>query len=99
MVYTKEEIERYLEILKKYNRTSSEVGEANRYIKVWKVSVIVFLLIQVIKSVRSVVRVTAMFWGIMIRKIMIDYIFERRIFIRESIIMIKRLIKFLKDYT
>ena len=36
MVYTKEEIERYLEILKKYNRTSSEVGEANRYIKFWK---------------------------------------------------------------
>ena len=35
MVYTKEEIERYLEILKSYNRTSSEVGEANRCIKCW----------------------------------------------------------------
>ena len=33
MVYTKEEIEKYLEILKNYNRTSSEVGEENRRIK------------------------------------------------------------------
>ena len=30
----------------------------------------------------------------MIKKTMIDYIFERRVFIRESIIMRKRLIKF-----
>ena len=63
------------------------------------VKVIVSLLIQVIVSVTPVVRVTAMFWGIMIRKIMIDYIFERRVFIRESITMRKRLIKSLKDYT
>ena len=59
----------------------------------------VSLLIRVIASVTPVVRVTAMFWGIMIRKIMIDDIFERRVFIRESITMRKRLIKFLKDYT
>ena len=53
------------------------------------VKVIVSLLIQVITFATPVVRVTVMFWGIMIRKIMIDYIFERSVFIRESIIMKK----------
>ena len=31
-----------------------------------------------------------MFWGIMMKKTIIDYTFERRVFIRESIIMKKR---------
>ena len=35
----------------------------------------------------------------MIKKTMNDYIFERRVFIRESIIMRKRLIKFQRYYS
>ena len=93
MVYTNEQIEKYLERLNNYTKeTQQELGG------VGNVKVIVSLLIQDIRFARSVARVTVMFWGIMIRKIMIDYIFERRVYIRESIIMRKRLIKFLKDY-
>ena len=54
---------------------------------------IVLLFTQDLKFVKTVVGKMVMFWDIMIIKIMIDYIFERRVFIRESIIMRKRLIK------
>ena len=97
MCYTEEQIEKYLEILNNYNKQAEE--DVGKRIVCWDCQSDCFLLIQVIKFVTPVVRVTAMFWGIIIRKIMIDYIFERIVFIRESIIMRKRLIKFLKDYT
>ena len=102
MNYTKEEIERYLEILRSYNITSGAstnqaVGEENRKVRCWNCQSDCFLLNQVIKFVIPVEQLMAMFWGIMIIKIMIDYIFERRVFIRESVIMRKRLMKFLKD--
>ena len=96
MVYTNEQIEKYLEILNNYKTTGRKKIDA---LDVGNVKVIVSLLIQVIRFARSVARVTVMFWGIMIGKIMIDYILERRVFIRERITMRKRLIKFLKDFT
>ena len=59
----------------------------------------VIVFTQDIKLVITVVVKTFMFWDILIIKIKIDYIFERRVFIRESIIMRKRLIKFQEDYS
>ena len=54
----------------------------------------VIVFTEDIKLVITVVVKTFMFWDILIIKIKIDYIFERRVFIRESIIMRKRLNKF-----
>ena len=98
MCYTEEQIERYLEILDNYSANQA-VGDGIEKLDVGIVTVIVFLLNQVKTFTRSVEGVMAMLWGIMIRKSMVDFIFERRVYIRESIIMRKTLLKFLKEYT
>ena len=86
MSYTEEEMKKYLESMRV---DVLDVG----IVKI----VNVLLLILVIKFVITVEQQMVMFWIFTMLKITIDYIFEKRVFIRESITMRKRLIKFLKD--
>ena len=98
MCYTGDQIKRYLERL--YNYTKQPVEEENtRRARCWNChNSECFLFIWVVKFVIIVVQKMDMFWDTMMLKITIDYIFERRVFIRESISMKKRLIKFPEDY-
>ena len=95
MTYTKEEIEKYLEILKviKTNQKKKKIKNLDVVI----VKAIVLLLNQVIIYVIPVGQLMVMYLVFTMLKIMIDYIFEKRVFIRENITMRKRLIKFLKE--
>ena len=95
MSYTEDQVKKYLEIL--HNYTKKPVEEVIKINAVIVKIVIVLLLILDIKYVITVEQQMVMFWVSMMLKITIDYIFEKRVFIRESITMRKRLIKFLKE--
>ena len=103
MCYTEEQIEKYLEILNNYNNASTNqaVEDANRKVRCWNCQSDCFFVNSGYKICDSCGASNGHVLGYYDQrlKIMIDYIFERRVFIRESIIMRKRLIKFLKDYT
>ena len=87
MVYTKEEIERYLEILRSYNNVQSE-GDADAGTKVR------------CRNCQSDSFFIESGYNICDSCGMTNsHIFERRVFIRESITMRKRLIKFPENYT
>ena len=104
MCYTEEQIKQFLEILHNYTKQTDPslraLEDENRKVKCWNCqNSKFFLFIWVIAFVITVVKQMDMLWATMMLKIMIDYIFERRVFIRGSITIRKRLIKFLKDYT
>ena len=98
MRYSEEEIKRYLGIL--HNYTKQTVEQVSRINKCWNCQRDdCFTIYSGLKFAKTVVAQMVMFWDIMIIKIMIDYIIERRVFIREDTIMKKRLIKFVKYYS
>ena len=96
MIYAEDQIKKYLEIL--HNYTKKPVEELSRKTKCWNCqNTEFFLFIQDIKFVITVMDLMVMYQVSMMLKIAIDYIFEKRVFIKESITMRKRLIKFLKN--
>ena len=90
MCYTEEQIEKYLEILNNYNNTSTNQAVEDE-VRCWNCQSNRFFVNSRYKICEDCGASNGhvLGWGLMIRKIMIDYIFERRVFIRESITMRK----------
>ena len=102
MRYSEEEIKRYLSILHIYTKQTVDVpSEVSRKPKCKNCQRDdCFTIYSGFKVfLKTVAGKMVMFWDIMIIKIMIDYIIERRVFIREDTIMKKRSIKFVKYYS
>ena len=95
MRYTEEQMKRYLDIL--HNYTNQTLGSSQlKCINCQRSNC--FSICTGYNVCENCGVLNGHVWGILVRNTMIDYFFERRVFIRESIIMRKRLIKFLKDY-
>ena len=93
MSYTEDQIKQYLEIL--YNYTKKPVEEVDNSKKA-KCCNCQNSECFTIDSGYKICDYCGAANGHVL-KVMIDYIFEKRVFIRESITMRKRLIKFLKE--
>ena len=92
MSYTEDQIKKYLEILHNYTKKPVEEVDNSRKAKCWNCQNSECFTID---SGYKICDYCGMVFTML--KIMIDYIFEKRVFIRESITMKKRLIKFLKE--
>ena len=97
MCYTEEEIEKYLEILKNYNKQTVE--DENRKVRCRNCQSDSFFVESGYNICDSCGSTNCHVLGYFDLKEYDRFHFRRRVFIRESITMRKRLIKFLKVFT
>ena len=96
MSYTEDQIKKYLEILHNYNKEPIEEVNDSKKAKCCNCKNSECFTIE---SGYNICDYCGVANGHVLGfyDVMIDYIFEKRVFIRESITMRKRLIKFLKE--